>query len=253
MLAWHFLPRDARLQFGGRSKVRIGQTLRRDPAKLFLCRYGLHAAVQPLDALNYAPGPVVCRVRLGGTIIEGSDKHVASRRTVLWMADAGRELRRFACWCVRNTPLHDGRMVWDLLTDERSRAAVEVAERYADGLATDDELWLAALMASSVLLSAAGVARLAAARSAESAAWWSSTSPSAAAMEASASAREATGEVASEVASMAASAMEVSASAREAAWLAAWWCSATASAERVAWSAQNAQLEIILSALGEGK
>src|SRR4051812_1667114 len=34
------------------------------------------------------------------------------------------KLRRFAVWCVRETPLGDGRKVWDLLTDERSRAAV---------------------------------------------------------------------------------------------------------------------------------
>lgn len=49
-------------------------------------------------------------------------------------------LRRFACWCVRNTPLPDGRKVWDLLTDERSRRAVEVAEAFADGRATEGML-----------------------------------------------------------------------------------------------------------------
>ena len=48
--------------------------------------------------------------------------------------------RIFACWCVRNTPLADGRKVWDLLTDERSRSAVDVAERYANGHANDEEL-----------------------------------------------------------------------------------------------------------------
>jgi hypothetical protein len=153
-------------------------------------------------------------VRLGGTIIEGSDKHVASRRTVLWMADAGRELRRFACWCVRNTPLHDGRVVWDLLTDERSRAAVEVAERYADGLATDDEL-LSAVESAWVAVESAGVA-------AESAAWCSLASPSVAAVLAALAARKAVRSVAR-------------------------------AATRVARSAQNAQLEIILSALGGDK
>ena len=53
---------------------------------------------------------------------------------------ADKILRLFACWCVRNTPLQDGRKVWDLLTDERSRTAVEVAEQYARGEATDEEL-----------------------------------------------------------------------------------------------------------------
>ena len=49
-------------------------------------------------------------------------------------------LRKLACRFVRETPLHDGRKVWDLLVDERSRKAVEVAEAYADGKATDGEL-----------------------------------------------------------------------------------------------------------------
>lgn len=49
-------------------------------------------------------------------------------------------LRKLACQFIRETPLVDGRKVWDLLTDERSRKAVEVAESYADGKATDSEL-----------------------------------------------------------------------------------------------------------------
>ena len=43
-----------------------------------------------------------------------------------------RELRLFACWC--------GRLIRHLLTDERSRHAVEVAELYVEGKATSDEL-----------------------------------------------------------------------------------------------------------------
>jgi len=49
-------------------------------------------------------------------------------------------LRKLACRVVRETPLHDGRKVWDLLTDERSRKAVEVAEACVDGKATYEEL-----------------------------------------------------------------------------------------------------------------
>jgi hypothetical protein len=53
---------------------------------------------------------------------------IATRRGVL----DDRTSRRFACWCVRQ--------VWHLLTDERSRNAVEISERFADGNATADEL-----------------------------------------------------------------------------------------------------------------
>ena len=69
-------------------------------------------------------------------------------------------LRKLACRFVRETPLTDGRKVWDLLTDERSRKAVEVAERYADGKATDGELQAARAAARAAY--AAYVARAAA-------------------------------------------------------------------------------------------
>jgi hypothetical protein len=53
---------------------------------------------------------------------------IATRDDVL----TDRTLLLFACWCVRQ--------VWHLLTDDRSRSAIEVAERFADGKATAEEL-----------------------------------------------------------------------------------------------------------------
>ena len=75
---------------------------------------------------------------------------------MMWVATQGGvfsdiELRLLACKIVRTTPAGNGKTVWDLLTDERSRNAVEVAERYANGEATDEELsaaWAAARAAA---------------------------------------------------------------------------------------------------------
>jgi len=53
---------------------------------------------------------------------------VATKEGVL----TDKELRLFACFCARQN--------WNLLTDERSRNAIEVAERFANGKATKEEL-----------------------------------------------------------------------------------------------------------------
>jgi hypothetical protein len=165
--AWHFVGPDGRLgnDLAHLPPVHVGQVVRAD-GPLKLCTRGLHASERPLDALLYAPGPAICRVDCNGEIIHCDDKLVCSEREVLWMHDITRELRLLACWCVRHTPLGDGRFVWELLTDECSRRAVEVAERYALGQATDEEMATASAVARAVSEATAYGAARAAARAA---------------------------------------------------------------------------------------
>ena len=84
-LYWHFLPADRRLQFGDGRRIVKGRTLKVD-SKPILCRQGLHASKRAIDALQWASGPIICRVTLGGTVLHDGDKSVGTERTVLWWA-----------------------------------------------------------------------------------------------------------------------------------------------------------------------
>ena len=98
MKAWHFLCEDRRTQHTG-ELVEAGTVLRASAKPLRLCAYGLHASEKALDALHFAPGPVVCRVELSGDILRGTDKVCASERKVLSVDTADPVLHEFACWC----------------------------------------------------------------------------------------------------------------------------------------------------------
>ena len=95
-LAWHFVGETLR---DGRPVPPDGEWLEHT-GELVMCDAGLHASRRLLDALKYAPGVTLCRVRVDGRIIEESDdKLVASRRKIIWRIDAERVLRAFARWC----------------------------------------------------------------------------------------------------------------------------------------------------------
>ena len=70
-----------------------------------------------------------------------------------------REIRLYAVWCARH--------VEHLMTDPRSLAALDVAERYAKGMATDEELRAARDAAGDAARDAAGDAAGAAAEAAQ--------------------------------------------------------------------------------------
>ena len=81
-LMWYFAHESRKLRYGDNRAIEIGKT-HRIRGELALCDHGLHASKRAIDALSYAPGPIVYRVRLSGRILEGNDKACATARTYI--------------------------------------------------------------------------------------------------------------------------------------------------------------------------
>jgi hypothetical protein len=101
--------------------------------KLELCNKGYHLT----DAdhlLTWCQGNQLFEAETKEKILVGDDKVACRQVRLLRQVETwnDKNLRLFACWCIRQ--------IWHLLTDERSRNAVVVAEKYANGLATQEEL-----------------------------------------------------------------------------------------------------------------
>jgi hypothetical protein len=94
-LAWHFVGTTLR---DGRPVPPDGEWLIHD-GPVVLCESGLHASEHPFDALKYAPGPILCRVELGGGLVYGSDKVAAPQRRIIARIDATALLLQFARTC----------------------------------------------------------------------------------------------------------------------------------------------------------
>jgi hypothetical protein len=95
ILAWHFTGNTLR---DGSPIPAIGETLRHD-GPMEMCRSGLHASIKLRDALEYAPGNMLHRVRCGGEIIRGDDKLICRERTILWSLNAECVLHAYARAC----------------------------------------------------------------------------------------------------------------------------------------------------------
>ena len=137
ILAWHFLANDKRLRYGDGRLVKAGKTYD-TTGPLVMCHNGVHGCRKILDALNYAPGPIVCRVELSGEMFteppDNRDKVCARSRRVLWMVDATMLLHEFACRCAE-----DALALTDT-PDPRSVEAIRVKRLWMAGKATDAEL-----------------------------------------------------------------------------------------------------------------
>ena len=169
VLAWHFLGADRRLQFGSRELVEAGKTYTAE-GPLVMCKNGVHASRRAIDALQYAPGPIVCRVRLSGEIQHDTDKSVARHRTVLWIADATAILHEFALVCGHDALGYRDALYGDV--DPRSWAVLDIKAKWLRGEATDNELAEAARAAGAAEAArAARAARAAWAAGAAGAAW----------------------------------------------------------------------------------
>ena len=99
--AWHFLQENKKLRWGTQEIVEGGKTYSCD-GSLVLCENGMHGSVRIMDALQYAPGPIVCEVEIWGEIVMATDKLVGRTRKVLSMINATNTLHEFACRCAEH-------------------------------------------------------------------------------------------------------------------------------------------------------
>jgi len=153
--------------------------------KCVMCESGLHASRHPFDALQYAPGNILCLVECDGIADEQLDKIVCSRRRIVAHFNATDLLRSFARQCASDVlhlldgPLSSTQVVRDFLaTGDKSlrdaaRVAAEAAARDAAWVAAWAAAEAAARVAARVAAEAAAeaAARAAAWAAAEAAAW----------------------------------------------------------------------------------
>ena len=132
--------------------------------KLQICAKGYHVtdAAHLIDWLDAQ----IFEVEVRGDKLDGDNK--SSHQSIRFIRKIeewnDKSARLFACWCVRQ--------IWDSLIDERSKNALIVAEKYANGEATEDELAAARDAAWDAASAAAWAAARAAAWAAARAAAW---------------------------------------------------------------------------------
>lgn len=89
VLAWHFVGNTLR---DGRPVPPDGEWLVHD-GRVEMCHSGLHASRHPFDALQYAPGSILCWVECDDVVSEDGDKLVCRRRRIVARRDMTDALR----------------------------------------------------------------------------------------------------------------------------------------------------------------
>ena len=163
VLAWHFAGDKLR---DGRPLPADGEWLEHD-GPVVICESGLHASQRIIDALQYAPGATICRVRCQGDIARESDKIACRRRKIVWRIDGEELLRDFSRWAAWSViDLWDApQVVREYLAtgNEDLRAAARAATDDVSGSATRAASWAALGAASGSTSRAASLAALGAA------------------------------------------------------------------------------------------
>ena len=139
ILAYHFLKSDMCSGEGHEPPWKEGET-RTLGGEIVICAHGYHASRTAWDALQFAPGPVLCLVEVE-PVQERADKLASRSRRLIKAVNVERELREFAADCAERV-LHFYEKAYP--GDQRPRAAIATARAYARGEATDGELNAAA-------------------------------------------------------------------------------------------------------------
>ena len=131
--AYHFVGDTLR---DGRPVPPDGEWLTHD-GPCVMCESGLHASEHPYDALQYAPGAILCLVEIEDEVARQDDKLLCRRRKIIARIDATQLLRRFARLCALDViHLWDApKIVLEYLEtgDESKRAAAWAAAGDAAG------------------------------------------------------------------------------------------------------------------------
>ena len=169
VLAWHFVADKLR---DGRPIPRKGVWLKHE-TECVMCEAGLHASRRLLDALQYAPGKMLCRVECVDVAAEQDDKLVCHKRKIIARFDSEellwRASRKFALDVIHLWPAPKVVIKFLKTGDKSLRAAALDAARDAAWSAARAAAWGAARAAA--WDAAHGAAKGAAWAAAKGAAW----------------------------------------------------------------------------------